>query len=98
MYERPRADAKLIAEEWSFFFNDKLHTAPLRMNMKAQHVYKIDDSGYFRNFVVIIGKVWGAEGQDVGCTKAWVRLYPHNSNDMRGLMLPGSSSGSEKCS
>ena len=36
--ESQRADAKLTAEEWSAFVNEKLHPALLRVNMNAQHV------------------------------------------------------------
>ena len=58
-----RGDAKSTAEEWSGFFNDKLHPALLRVNMTAQHVYNQDESGYLRNFLVNLGKVWARKGR-----------------------------------
>ena len=39
IYQSQRADAKLTAEEWPSFFNDKLYLAQLRVKKKAQHVY-----------------------------------------------------------
>ena len=62
MCESQPVDAKLITEEWSGFFNDQLHPALLRVNIKAQHVYNQDESGYSRNCLVNIGKVWAHKG------------------------------------
>ena len=45
------------------FCIEKLHPALLRVNIKAQHVYNQDESGYFRSFLVNIGKVWARKGK-----------------------------------
>ena len=63
MCDIQRVDVKLTAEEWRGFFNEDLHPALLRVNMKAQHVYNQDESGYFRSFLVNIGKVWARKGR-----------------------------------
>ena len=51
-----------------YFFNEKLHPALSRVNMKAQHVYNQEENGYFRNFFVNFGKVRARK-------EAWVRSY-----------------------
>ena len=63
MCESQRADAKFTEKEWSTFFNERLHPALSPVNMKAQHVYNQDESGYFRSFLVNIGKVWARKGR-----------------------------------
>ena len=63
MYESQRANAKLTREEWTGVLNHKWHTTLLRVNMKAQHVYNQDESGYFGSFLVNIAKFWARKGR-----------------------------------
>ena len=54
---------KLTTEGWSGFFYEKLHPVLSPVNMKAQHVYNQDGSGYFRGCLANIGKVWARKGR-----------------------------------
>ena len=63
MCESPRAHARLTTQEWRSFLNDKLHPSVSRVNMKPQHVYNQDESGYFRNLLVKIVKMVARKGR-----------------------------------